>query len=388
MNKCALRIFLIIASMMGFNQTLVANEVKPSARQESVEVIRELRRILTPNGVERNEAIRIGGINQFVSIRGTDRRNPILLVIHGGPGFPTAPMAWWATRSLEEYFTVVHWDQRGAGKTFLLNDPKIVGPTIKPERFVDDIEEFVAWLRKEMNKEKVFMLATSWGSYIGLEFAQKRPEWLHAYIGMGQAIDSPESERRGYAFALAAAKKAQNKQAIADLESIAPYAAPGKPIPLKDIALERKWSDFFGGVMAYRTHQIDGIAAKLSPDYSDEEARRVYDGNGFSQDFLLSDVLGISLRHVKKLACPLIILAGRHDRSVNSYVVHEWFENVKAPLKRFVWFEHSAHEIMMEEPGKLLVTLVTQARPIAENAKDVATTGGVAIGPTSEHNHQ
>ena len=334
--------------------------------------MRELRRILTPDGVERYEAVRIGGIDQFVSMRGTDRRNPILLFIHGGPGFPTAPMAWWATRGLEEYFTVVHWDQRGAGKTYLMNDPKVVGPTIKPERFVDDIEEIVAWLRKDMNKEKVFVLATSWGSYIGLEFARRRPEWLHAYIGMGQAADVPESERRGYAFALAAAKAAGNKEAVAELESIAPYAASGEPIPLEKIRIERKWSDFFGGVMAYRTHQTDGIAVGLSPEYSDEEARRVYEGNGFSQNYLLSDVLSIDLTDVRKLDCPLIILAGRHDRSVNSYVAKEWFERVQSPLKRFVWFEHSAHEVMMEEPGKLLVTLVTHARPIAAAAGDVA----------------
>jgi pimeloyl-ACP methyl ester carboxylesterase len=362
----------VAAFVMLVEPVAVAQAVKPTNRQAAVEIVRELRRIVTPNGVERNEVVRIGGIDQFVSMRGDDRRNPILLFIHGGPGFPTAPMAWWGTHGLEEYFTVVHWDQRGAGKTHLINDPKVVAPTIKPERFVDDIEELVGWLRKEMSKEKVFVLATSWGSYIGLEFARRRPEWLHAYIGMGQAVNSPESERRGYAFALAAAKEAGNKEAIAELESIAPYAAPGKPVPLEAIRIERKWSDFFGGVMAYRTHQIDGIAVGLSPEYSDEEARRVFDGNGFSQDFLLSPVLSIDLSHVTKLDCPLIVLAGRHDRSVSSQVAHEWFERVQSPLKRFVWFEHSAHEVMIEEPGKLLVTLVAHARPIAARAGDVA----------------
>lgn len=371
MNKSARCSFAVAAVAMILGQASVAEEAKPSARQESIEVVRELRRIVTPNGVERNEAVRIGGIDQFVSMRGDDRRNPVLLIIHGGPGFPTAPMAWLATHGLEEYFTVVHWDQRGAGKTYLLNDPKAVAPTMKPERFVEDIEEMVGWLRKEMSKEKVFVLATSWGSYIGLEFAQRRPEWLHAYIGMGQAANVPESERRGYAFALDAAKKSGNKQAIAELEAIAPYAQPGKLIPLKDISLERKWSDFFGGVMAYRTHQIDGIAVRLSPEYSDEEAQRVFDGNGYSQEFLLSTVLSMDLSDVRKLDCPLIVFAGRHDRSVNSYVAQEWFERVKAPSKHFVWFEHSAHEVMMEEPGKLLVTLVTHARPIAAAAGDV-----------------
>jgi pimeloyl-ACP methyl ester carboxylesterase len=357
---------------MSVDPTALAEPVKPTSRQEAVDVVRELRRIVVPGGVERNETVRIGGIDQFISMRGVDPRNPVLLIIHGGPGFPTTPMAWWATRGLEEYFTVVHWDQRGAGKTYLINDPKTVTPTMKPERFVDDTEELVAWLRKDMHKEKIFVLGTSWGSYVGLEFARRRPEWLHAYIGMGQAVNSPESERRGYAFALAAAKKTNNKQAIADLESIAPYAAPGKVIPLKDVIIERKWSDFFGGVMAYRTHQIDGIAADLSPDYSDEEVRHVYDGNGFSEGFLFSPVLSIDLSDVTKLDCPLIILAGRNDRSVNAQVAHEWFERVHAPQKRFVWFEHSAHEIMTEETGKLLVTLVSQARPIAAAAGDVA----------------
>jgi pimeloyl-ACP methyl ester carboxylesterase len=364
--------FAIATAAMTVGHTAVAEQSIPSNRQEAVELVKELRRIVTPDGIERSESVRIGGIDQFVSIRGDDRRNPVLLVIHGGPGFPTAPMAWWATGGLEEYFTVVHWDQRGSGKTYLLNDPKAVAPTIKPARFVDDIEELVGWLRKEMHKDKVFVLATSWGSVIGLEFAQRRPDWLHAYIGMGQAVDCPESERRGYAYALAAAKKAGNKEAISELESIAPYAEPGKQIPLEKIRIERKWSDFFGGVMAYRPHQIDGMVVGLSPEYSDDEARHVYDGNGFSQDFLLSDVLNVDMTHVTKLDCPLIILAGRHDRSVNADVAHEWFERVQSPFKKFVWFEHSAHEVMMEEPGKLLVTLVEQARPLAARAGDVA----------------
>lgn len=362
----------ILAPLIAIAGPSVAETPSPSSRQMAVDVIREFRRILTPNGIERNDTVRIGGIDQFISIRGFDRRNPVLLIIHGGPGFPTAPLAWWGTRGLEEFFTVVHWDQRGAGKTHLINDPKAVAPTMKFERFVDDTEELVAWLRQELDKEKVFVLGTSWGSAVGLKFAQRRPEWLHAYIGIGQAVNSPESERRGYAFALDAAKKSGHSQAIAELESIAPYAAPGAEIPLEDIVIERKWSDFFGGVMAYRTHQVDGIGVRLSPDYSDDEAQRVYYGNGFSQGFLLSPVLTLDLTDVAELGCPLIILAGRHDRSVNSYVAREWFDNVQSPLKHFVWFENSAHEIMVEEPGKLLTSLVSLARPMAEEASDVA----------------
>src|SRR5690348_1704208 len=100
---------LAVVCLMTVAQAAMGQAAKPSSRQEAVEVVRELRRIVSPNGVERNETVRIGGIDQFVSIRGEDRRNPVLLVLHGGPGFPTLPMAWFATHGLEEYFTVVHW---------------------------------------------------------------------------------------------------------------------------------------------------------------------------------------------------------------------------------------------------------------------------------------
>lgn len=345
---------------------------KPRNRAEATEVIRELRRIVTPEGIESARTVRIGGIEQFITVRGTDRRNPVLLILHGGPGFAEAPLGWWNTHALEEYFVVVQWDQRGAGKTYLINDPKAVAPTMTPERFIDDVEEMTAYLRGDLGKQKIFLLGHSWGSYIGLEFARRHPEWLHAYIGTGQATNVPESERRGYAFALSAARKAGNAEAVADLESIAPYAQPGKPIPLKAVGLERKWSDFFGGVMAWRTGQTDDEAAQLSPDYTDEEAPHIYDGNGYSEKFLFAPALSLDLSRYTTFACPIILLEGRHDRTVNSEVAYEWFKTVKAPEKRFVWFEHAAHEVMTEEPGRFLVTMVEQVRPIAARAGDIA----------------
>jgi proline iminopeptidase len=89
------------------------------ARDNAVDIIRGARTIVTERGVTRLEAVEIGGIKQWISIRGTDRKNPVLLYVHGGPGYVSMPMSWWFGRGWEEYFTVVHWDQRGAGKTYL-----------------------------------------------------------------------------------------------------------------------------------------------------------------------------------------------------------------------------------------------------------------------------
>src|ERR1700727_1857680 len=101
---------------------------KPRNRDEATKIIAEARRIVTPDGGERLETVKIGGIDQWVSVRGNDRGNPVLLHIHGGPGYISIPMSWWFSRDWEEYFTVVQWDQRAAGKTHLLTDPAAIAP--------------------------------------------------------------------------------------------------------------------------------------------------------------------------------------------------------------------------------------------------------------------
>ncbi|HEX5181981.1 MAG TPA: alpha/beta fold hydrolase [Allosphingosinicella sp.] len=346
---------------------------KPTNRAEATEVVRDLRKIVTPDGIEKAQRIRIGGIDQWVTIRGDDRRNPVLLVLHGGPGYVEMPLNWWYARGWEEYFTIVEWDQRGAGKTYMINDPKAVAPTMTRDRLLQDTEEMTTWLRRNLGKKKIFVWGHSWGSYLGLELARRHPEWLYAYIGTGQMTNMPESERRSWAYSMAAAKRTGNSQAISELRHIAPYAAPGTHIGLRDAMIVHKWGDFFGGVMAYRHDQQDeSHAARLSPDYTDAEEPHVFDGNDFSEHYLLEDVYNTDLSHEIDFKVPIILLEGRHDRTVNSDVAHEWFMTIKAPEKHFVWFEHSAHEPESEEPGKFLLSLVRYARPIAEKAGDVA----------------
>lgn len=346
---------------------------KPSNRAEAVKIIGDIRRIVAPEGVERLEAIRIGGIDQWVSIRGVDRRNPILLMLHGGPGFVAMPTSWYFARGWEEYFTVVQWDQRGAGKTYLANDPAKIGPTMTLDRMVADTEEMIQWLRKEFGRERIFVAGHSWGSFLGLTVAQRHPEWLHAYIGIAQGTDVPESERRGWQFAMDRARAAGNQTAIRELQSIAPYAQGSGRIPLKDVYLQRKWLGFYGGAMTgYPDASVETALATLSPEYSDEDLSKVWEGNDFSEDRLLAQVLTMDLSRIRKLDCPLILFEGRNDYNVNSQVAAEWFEKVQAPSKTFVWFEHTAHEVMSESPGKTLVSLVKYALPFAEKAGDIA----------------
>jgi proline iminopeptidase len=371
-------------STLGFTAALVLLAVpgragdssasKPVSRAAVTAIIANARKIVTPNGIERLEKVGIGGIEQWVSIRGRDKRNPVLLLIHGGPGYVSMPMSWWFSRDWEEYFTVIQWDQRGGGKSYLSNDPAKIAPTFTLERMVQDAEEIADWVRKQLGKRKIFVIGHSWGSYLGLQLAKRHPDWLYAYIGVGQLTDGPESERRGWAFAVEAARRQGNSEAVQQLEAIAPYFAPGHTSSLKDIYIQRKWLDFYGGVMAYRDgNSAESDVAQLSPDYTDDEISHIWEGNDFSEKHLLAEVLSLNLAKTRKLDCPLIVFAGRYDVNVNSQVAAEWFATVKAPSKQFIWFENSAHLPMTEEPGKFLISLVKYARPIAERTGDTAT---------------
>ncbi|WP_328707259.1 alpha/beta fold hydrolase [Citreicoccus inhibens] len=345
----------------------------PHGRAEATKIIADLRRVVAPEGTERTEKIRIGGIDQWVSVRSRDLRNPVLLVLHGGPGWVAMPTSWYVTHGWDEFFTVVQWDQRGAGKTYVANNPATVTPTLTVERLNADAEEVVQWARATFGKEKIFILGHSWGSLLGLTLANKHPEWFHAYIGVGQAVDARESERRGWAWAMEQARAAKNEEAIRDLDSLAPYGVGKEPIALKDIGLQRRWLNFFGGA-AYRRldASFEGAASNLSPEYTDEDIRQMWKAEELSVEKLLPAILTADLSHVKRLKTPLLLLLGRHDRNVSATVAAEWFAGVKAPSKKLIWFEQSAHEVMAEEPGKVLLSLVRDARPFAERAGDVA----------------
>lgn len=359
--------------MAAANMARAADSPGPHDRAEATRIIADLRHIVTPNGVEELRTVRIGGIDQWISVRGRDRRNPILLYLHGGPGFAMMPISWTYQSGWEDYFTVVQWDQRGSGKTYNEADPKIVEPTLTFDRYVADTEEMIRFLLHTYGKQKIFLLGHSWGSALGLTVASKHPEWLHAYVGVGQVTDSRRSERLGYEFALEAARKDNNAEALKALEAMPDYAKPGHVLVTKDIYVQRRWLGYYGGV-AYGHHGFDADAGAilLSPDYTDADMQAFNKGLDFTEEKLLAFTLQLDLSTIATLRCPLILFAGREDYNVSSVVAVDWFAHVSAPSKQIVWFENSAHVPMMEEPGKTLVSLVRYARPFAERAGDAA----------------
>jgi pimeloyl-ACP methyl ester carboxylesterase len=330
------------------------------------EIVENLQKIVTPNGIDRQMEIEIGGIKQWITVRGRDLNNPILLFLHGGPGAPEMPTSWTFQSPWEDYFTVVQWDQRGSGKTYLANDPKTIGPTITFARMEADAQEVVQYLRATYRKDKIFVLGHSWGSMLGLELAHEHPEWLYGYVGMGQMILTRESERLGYEATLGAARAAHDAQAVQELEAIAPYPEADGALPLAKLDVERKWSVKFGGLSWRRdNYGYYWRAGALSPDYGDADLEAIDKGSALTLPRLLTAFEAADFTAMTEFRCPIVLFNGRHDDTTSAAVAVRWFETVRARSKKLVWFENSAHMMQIEEPGKVLVHLVEDVRPLA-----------------------
>jgi pimeloyl-ACP methyl ester carboxylesterase len=333
--------------------------------KESRDIVGDLGRIVSPSGIQESYKVRIGGVDQWLNVRGQDRSNPIILFIHGGPASPLTPTIWQFQRPLEEYFTVVNWDQRGAGKTYREASPDSMRDTIHIPRYVADAVEIAGYVERRYHQQKVILMAHSWGTIIGLRAAEKRPDLFLAYVGIGQIINMRDNERLSFEYGREQARKHNNAPALRELATIAPY--PGrKPITRKRIIIARKWAQFYGGLSAFREESKYFFNAPLlSPEYDRDDVCSIDKGNVLTLGAILPEFLEVDFSRVRSFPVPVVLFMGRHDYTTPSGRTFAWLSKLEAPYKRGVWFERSAHMIPWEEPGKMLVSLLTYVRPLA-----------------------
>lgn len=320
---------------------------------------------IAPGGIHELKMVEIGGIQQWISVRGNNPANPLLLFLHGGPGSPMMPESWTFQRPWEDFFTVVQWDQRGAGKTFSAMNRQ-PDNTMTIEKMQSDAEQLIELLLRTYGKKKLFLMGHSWGSILGVRVAQHRPDLLYAYIGVGQVVNGEQNEAVGYQETLAQAKKVGNQEAIQELKALAPYPNPKGFTPMSQVLAERKWDVALGGMVYGQSKNDTSQIWALSPDYTDYDDESAQLGEIASVKILLSQMEAVNFDHMTTFQCPVFIFAGAEDRTTPETLAEKYYESIQAPQKKFFKIERAAHYVVTEAQGEVLMDLVNYVRPVAK----------------------
>jgi pimeloyl-ACP methyl ester carboxylesterase len=351
--------------LLSYSSTQAIAQSPPLPENAARATIAETQAI-APGGIDELKAVDIGGIKQWISVRGNDPANPILLFIHGGPGSPMMPESWVFQRPWEDFFTVVQWDQRGSGKTFSASGRK-PDQSMTLDQMQADAEQLIDMLRQTYGKKKIFLMGHSFGSVLGMRVAQHRPDGLYAYIGVGQVVNALRNEAVGYQETLAQAEAVGNQAAIEELKALAPYpSADGSPPPLPKISVERKWDVALGGMRYGRTSDPETSIRSLSPAYSDYDVESAGLGEASSTSILLSQLVSVNFDNISAFKCPVFFFAGAADRTTPTILVETFYRHIQAPVKKLFKIDRASHDVVFDAPGEVLVDLVRDIRPLSQ----------------------
>lgn len=305
---------------------------------------------LESGSIPQKLSVLINGVRQGMVIRGEDVSNPVLLWVHGGPGMPDYPLTQRYPTDLEDLFTVVWWDQRGAALSF---DSGIPAQTMTIEQYIDDTLAVTDCLRQRFHQDRIYVLGHSWGSFIALQAVARSPERYKAYLGMAQMVYQLESEKLAYDHMLAAYRERDDTAMVRKLEAAPVTMTGGTPaayLKLRDTAMHKL------GIGT--THDMKSVITGIFlpslrfRGYTLREKVNLWRGRAFSRSFGLWDqFIRIDLRKtVPAVQVPVYFLEGRYDYTCVTALAKDYFEQLQAPVKGFYVFDNSAHSPLLEEP--------------------------------------
>lgn len=292
----------------------------------------------------------INGVPQGMVIRGQDTANPVLLWVHGGPGVPDYPLTQQYPTGLEDLFTIVWWDQRGAALSY---GPDIAPQTMTIEQFIDDTLAVTDYLRQRFQQDRIYLLGHSWGSFIALQAAARSPERYQAYLGMAQMVHQLESEKLAYDYMLSAYRERGDTEMVRKLEAAPVTMSEGTPeayLQVRDTAMHQLGI----GTTREMKSVITGIflASWRFRGYTLRDKIDLWRGRAYTRSFGLWDqFLRTDLRTVvPTLQVPVYFLEGKYDYTCATELARDYFEQLDAPVKGFYVFDESAHSPLLEEP--------------------------------------
>jgi pimeloyl-ACP methyl ester carboxylesterase len=310
--------------------------------------------------IERVLFVPLGGIDQWISIRGENRVNPVLLVVHGGPGEAQWPQAE-VYRPWEKAFIVVQWDQRGAGHTFGRYSTNT--PDVTLDRISKDGVELADYLCRELGKRKIIVLGHSWGSFVATHMVQIRPDLFAAYVGTGQAASWMAMVNIHYDLLLDKARKDGNRAAVKELEAI------GRPGPtngdhfslLNKYNFRSLWAPSDQEWLQHLRSQADELKAR-----EPEQFKNLEDGMQFTGEHVLPDQIATNL---PKTGCYIqtayFLIQGQDDVISPTQAAVDYFKCIKAPKKELILIPNAGHFAFMTVSDKFLGALTTKRRPVA-----------------------
>jgi pimeloyl-ACP methyl ester carboxylesterase len=292
--------------------------------------------------------ITIGGIEQWIEIASEDSENPTLLFLHGGPGASSR----WATsgwKAWQKHFTVVQWDQRGAGLTFARNGLQRSG-RLTIELMISDAIEVIEFLKQHLRKQKLILVGHPWGSFLGVNVARRRPDLLSGYVGIGQMVHKQRNEEHNIKRLLVHAETSQNLPVLTALRAIGP-----PPFKAESIDIVRYWADRFA--------DGSGDEVQLRPaekfDIAADEQEAIKQGRAFSRDQLYDEFSRGDLTSLgQSFEVPMFFLHGTSDQHTPIELAERYAAAISAPTKAFVRLEGCHHFVLFNRPELVLNKLL------------------------------
>lgn len=294
-------------------------------------------------GVHEAGFVRIGGIDQWVTIKGDDRSKPVILIAHGGPGNPMTPYAHPYFEAWEKDFVIVQWDQRGAGMTYGRNPPA-EGEHLSVEQLRDDGIEVATYAARHLGKPKVILMGGSWSSILGTHMAKARPDLFYAYVGSSHLARSADNLKASYDRTLAMARAGADQDAIGKLETMGP---PPWTNP-RNFGIVRRITRKYE---AARTDPPPAEWMERDPLYATDKALADYEGG---EDYSYIEFVGMHGEGMysktdlyalgPQFELPVFVILGEQDLVSTPEVARAWFDTLKAPEKAFVLLPRTGHD--------------------------------------------
>ena len=308
--------------------------------------------IHAPNGIREEGFVTIGGIEQWVTIRGQDKNNPILFMLHGGPGSPYTPFNSWLGE-WERYFTVVQWDQRGGGKTFIKNGKDTSAP-LTMDMLASDGIDVAAYALRRLNQSKLLLVGSSAGSYVGLMMAKRRPDLFTAYIGTDQ--NSPGGWELSFKLTQEAARKAGDKKSLRTLAAITSDRASwtrDQHLAMNKIAINHTKQ------APNMIYDLMLPALLFTPDYKMSDVSAIDKGMQYSSGQLFESMKNFDFDAIGyTFDVPFFVLQGAEDLITPPASAKAYVERIAAPIKGFIPISAAAHVAAFCNPHEFLTRLL------------------------------